>query len=121
MGVEPDHLDVPSAQPLRDAVAPSYRRVFEEVWPAGVGYALGNLHRAASGGEKLARHGQYHLSLCQLWQDVTDPPGAARPGALRTAADARRVRRGGVGRRRRAGAVDPPPVGAEPQRIGARP
>ncbi|GAA2191865.1 Gfo/Idh/MocA family oxidoreductase [Micromonospora lupini] len=70
-GAEPDHLDVPSAQPLADTVAPSYRRVFEEVWPAGVGYALGNLHAAALGGQKLARHGQYHLSLCQLWQDVT--------------------------------------------------
>ncbi|WP_240033111.1 Gfo/Idh/MocA family oxidoreductase [Micromonospora globbae] len=68
---EPDHLDVPSAQPLDDPTAPSYRTVFREVWPAGVGHALGNLYRAALAGEKPARHGQYHLTLCQLWQDIT--------------------------------------------------
>ncbi|MDG4800824.1 Gfo/Idh/MocA family oxidoreductase [Micromonospora sp. WMMD980] len=110
-GDEPDHLDVPSAQPLDEPTAPSYRDVFERVWPAGVGHALGELHRAAQAGEKPVRHGQYHLTLCRLWQDVTarlgppellhsTPPRMLLPADVAELADAA------------ARAVEPEPIGA---------
>jgi pyochelin biosynthesis protein PchG len=70
-GVRDDHLNVPSVTILGPTEAPSYRRVFDTVWPAGVGYALSRLYAAARAGEKPLRRGQYHLTLCQLWQDIT--------------------------------------------------
>ncbi|MBB6347805.1 Gfo/Idh/MocA family oxidoreductase [Nonomuraea muscovyensis] len=65
------HLDVPSAGVLGPAQAPSYRQIFEEVWPAGVAHALMRLRRDALAGDPAARRGQYHLTLCKLWQEIT--------------------------------------------------
>lgn len=65
------HLEVPSAGVLGPAEAASYRTIFEEVWPAGVAHALQLLHRDAMAGEPATRRGQYHLTLCQLWQEIT--------------------------------------------------
>jgi pyochelin biosynthetic protein PchG len=76
-----DHLDVPSVLPLDEPTAPSYRRIFDEVWPDGIGHALGRLYRAAQEGESPMRQGQYHLTLCKLWQDITarlGPPELVR-------------------------------------------
>ncbi|MEH1123250.1 Gfo/Idh/MocA family oxidoreductase [Micromonospora sp. CPCC 206061] len=66
-----DHLDVPSGGVLGTADAPSYRQVFRSVWPAGVRQAVVELRRAAEAGEDPLAAGQYHLTLCRLWQDVT--------------------------------------------------
>ncbi|GAB3934999.1 hypothetical protein GCM10027614_09010 [Micromonospora vulcania] len=71
------------------------------------------------GGEKPARHGQYHLTLCQLWQDVTArlgppdlvhsvPPRMLVPAEVAELADAAAL------------ALDPPPAEVQPVRIGAR-
>jgi thiazolinyl imide reductase len=65
------HLDVPSAGILGPAEAPSYREIFESVWPAGVAYALRRLRRDALAGDPGTKRGQYHLTLCQLWQEIT--------------------------------------------------
>lgn len=70
-GVVEDHLDVPSGRVLGPANAPGYREVFGSVWPHGVRNALGELAAAASAGDRSTRHGQYHLTLCRLWQDIT--------------------------------------------------
>ncbi|MGH3729513.1 MAG: Gfo/Idh/MocA family oxidoreductase [Micromonosporaceae bacterium] len=64
-------LGPPSAAVLGPAQVPSYPEVFATVWPAGVRRALLELRRAATGAEDPMRRGQYHLSLCQLWQDLT--------------------------------------------------
>jgi len=56
---------------LGPAEAPSYRTIFEQVWPAGVAHALLRLRRDALAGDPATRRGQYHLTLCQLWQDIT--------------------------------------------------
>ncbi|WP_055483328.1 Gfo/Idh/MocA family oxidoreductase [Sphaerimonospora mesophila] len=80
-GAAGDHLDVPSAVPLGPAEAPSYRRIFDTVWPEGIEHALRRLHAAASAGTSPAREGQYHLTLCRLWQDITallGPPELVR-------------------------------------------
>ncbi|HEV2372804.1 MAG TPA: Gfo/Idh/MocA family oxidoreductase [Streptosporangiaceae bacterium] len=74
-GVTESHLDVPSALPLGEAQAPSYRRVFDTVWPEGVQYAVSRLRDAAEAGDSPARRGQYHLTLCTMWQDLTSRLG----------------------------------------------
>lgn len=88
-----EHLDVPSVMPLDEPVAPSYRRVFDTVWPEGVEHALTELRDAARSGEASLRRGQYHLTLCTMWQDLTarlGPPellhGATHPEPLKPAA-----------------------------------
>lgn len=65
------HLEVPSAGVLGPAATPGYREIFESVWPAGVAHALLRLRRDALAGDPASRRGQYHLTLCQLWQDIT--------------------------------------------------
>lgn len=82
-----DHLAVPSGVVLADEPAPSYREVFEHVWPDGVQYAVSRLREDVRSGVDPLRHGQYHLGLCTLWQDLTSrlgPPElvAAEPPAL---------------------------------------
>lgn len=66
-----DDADAPSAVVLGPAEVPSYRHVFRSIWPAGIAYAVAGLHRAAQEGQDPLRRGQYHLSLCKLWQDLT--------------------------------------------------
>jgi pyochelin biosynthetic protein PchG len=86
-------VDAPSATVLGPPDVPSYERVFASVWPAGVGRALETLREAIDTGEDPLRRGQYHLTLCQLWQDLTarigppellraDPPRALTPDDL---------------------------------------
>jgi pyochelin biosynthesis protein PchG len=64
-------FDRPSTAALGPAEAPSFQEVVGSLWPAAVGRALGELHRTIRDGEDAARHGQRHLTLCRLWQDVT--------------------------------------------------
>jgi pyochelin biosynthesis protein PchG len=66
-----DQTEAPSGLVLGPAEVPPYRQLFRTVWPAGVGHALGELHDAAVQGQDPLRRGQYHLSLCRLWQDLT--------------------------------------------------
>jgi len=73
--VEGEHLDYPSAEALGPPGAPSYREVMGTLWPAGVRHALAELQAASAAGEDPLRDGQYHLTLCRLWQDVTGSLG----------------------------------------------
>ncbi|WP_344084966.1 Gfo/Idh/MocA family oxidoreductase [Luedemannella helvata] len=66
-----EHLDLPSARVLGPAEAPGFRHVFGSVWSAGVARALGELVAAIEAGGGAAGRGQYHLTLCELWQDIT--------------------------------------------------
>jgi pyochelin biosynthetic protein PchG len=66
-----DHLDLSSAGVLDDAPASSYREIFRELWPAGVRRAMWELREAALSGADPLQAGQYHLTLCRLWQDLT--------------------------------------------------
>jgi pyochelin biosynthetic protein PchG len=77
------HLNVPSAAQLDTPQAPSYRRIFDTVWPEGIQYALTRLSDAAQAGESPARRGQYQLTLCKMWQDLTTRLGP--PELLRAA------------------------------------
>lgn len=74
---------VPSVLALGPLDAPSYREIFGAVWSVGVRRALLELRRAILQGADPLRSGQYHLSLCELWQDVTERLGP--PDLLRCA------------------------------------
>ncbi|WP_020519533.1 Gfo/Idh/MocA family oxidoreductase [Catelliglobosispora koreensis] len=87
-----DEDDVPSSIVIGQAQVPSYLHVFRSVWPEGIVHAVGELKAAADAGEDPLRKGQYHLSLCQLWQDLTlrlGPPQllGSRPPVMLTNED----------------------------------
>ncbi|MBW3667584.1 MAG: Gfo/Idh/MocA family oxidoreductase [Actinobacteria bacterium] len=61
--------------------ADSFAELFQAAWPAGVRRALLELRAAALAGEDALRRGQHHLSLCRLWDDITErlgPPDLLR-------------------------------------------
>jgi thiazolinyl imide reductase len=83
----------PSASVLGPAEVPDYGEVFAKIWPAGVGRALGAMREAIESGADPLRQGQYHLSLCRVWQDLarrlgppellaTEPPRMLTADAL---------------------------------------
>lgn len=66
-----DDDEASSAIVFGPAQLPSYLHIFRSVWPEGIVHAVGELKAAVDAGEDPLRKGQYHLSLCQLWQDLT--------------------------------------------------
>ncbi len=78
----------PSAVTLGPTEVPHYDTVFGTTWPQGVRRALWALRDTVERGEDPLRQGQYHLTLCQLWQELTailGPPelvGAEPPRML---------------------------------------
>lgn len=66
-----DDGEAPSAMVMGPAQVPSYLHVFRSVWPEGIVHAVSELKAAVQEGEDPLRKGQYHLSLCQLWQELT--------------------------------------------------
>ena len=72
-----ERLDIPSAAPIGAAGAPSYREILTRLWPEGIARALLDMRSAILANDDPPSTGQYYLSLCRLWQDVT-----ARLGSL---------------------------------------
>jgi thiazolinyl imide reductase len=74
------HLNEPSLIPL-DAAPPSYRRILSTWWPAAIGGDLRIMLSRILGRTGTGPSGQYHLTLCRLWQDATRQLGypALRP------------------------------------------
>jgi thiazolinyl imide reductase len=62
---------LPSAAVVGAADAPDYETVFRSVWTDGVVGALREVAGAIDAGEDPLARGQYHLTLCRLWQDIT--------------------------------------------------
>ncbi|MEV2236924.1 Gfo/Idh/MocA family oxidoreductase [Micromonospora sp. NPDC049891] len=87
----PAHFDkgvdvraAPSAVVLGPTASASYEELFATMWPAGVATAVDELRRDIPGGPARA-DGQYQLTLCQLWQDVSallGPPDLIAGGEL---------------------------------------
>jgi thiazolinyl imide reductase len=101
----------PSAFVLGPAEVPGYERVFATMWPAGVARALTDLRDAAARGDSALPHGQYHLTLCQLWQELTlllgrPQLGEAPPPRQLSAADLAAIAAAGA----TAAAGDPAPA-----------
>lgn len=79
-GAEPEdsaaeYLRYPSATVLGPPESPIWREIMGSLWPRAVGRALGELQQAIGAAEDPLRHGQYHLSLCRLVQDLTGQCG----------------------------------------------
>lgn len=73
--------DNPSACIIAPACAGSYQEIFANVWPEGVVRALHQVRQAVLDRENPASAGQYHLSLCEMWQEITGRLG--RPELVR--------------------------------------
>jgi pyochelin biosynthesis protein PchG len=88
----PGDRDPSSGVVLGDPAAPGYRQIFETMWPAAIVRALLDMREAILAGDSQLHRGQYHLSVCQLWQDITallGPPELLRapPPRLLSSAD----------------------------------
>lgn len=75
------HLEEPSTTLLGPAEQPTYRRALADLWPAAIGADLLALRADALGEARETRPGQYQLTLCRMWHDVTSHLGypALRP------------------------------------------
>jgi thiazolinyl imide reductase len=83
--------DPASALVLGPVRAPGFLESFDRLWPRAIQRALGQLREAIRTGEDPLRRGQYHLTLCRLWQEITTALGPAElinrelPGPLSVA------------------------------------
>jgi pyochelin biosynthetic protein PchG len=69
------YLDQPSAASIGPAQAPTYRQILGEMWPDAIGTALLDMRRAVLAGDDCRGRGQYQLSICQIWREVTSSLG----------------------------------------------
>ncbi|MET9263804.1 Gfo/Idh/MocA family oxidoreductase [Amycolatopsis sp. NPDC004079] len=68
--------DPPGAVLLGPARAPGFLESFERLWPFAIQRALGRLDEAIRTGADPLVLGQYHLTLCLLWQQLTASLGS---------------------------------------------
>ena len=83
---------MPSSFTLGASDAPSFDGIFRSLWPAAVNHALLELRDAIRGDAKAAALERHHLSVCQLWQDLTSrlgPPELISPKTPQPLADGR--------------------------------
>lgn len=69
----------PTASCLGPSTAPGVREVFDSVWPDGVTHSLDDMHRDIDRGAKPLVAGQYHLTLSQMWSELTHRLGYPQP------------------------------------------
>lgn len=62
--------DDASALVIGPAAAPGHATVFGSLWPQAAANAWRRVHETVHSGEDPLRRGQYHLTLCQMWQDI---------------------------------------------------
>jgi thiazolinyl imide reductase len=76
---------VPSADVLGPPQSPPFDEIFGRLWPEAVARAVRRLHDHALVGANPLTGGQYHLSLCRLWQEIGErlgPPELLRMPAV---------------------------------------
>jgi thiazolinyl imide reductase len=66
-----DLVRLPGVQAVGPTEAPTLREVYAQVWPDGVRRALRATAAAIEAGDDPLRASQYHLTLSQIWQDLT--------------------------------------------------
>ncbi|MFD6096767.1 Gfo/Idh/MocA family oxidoreductase [Nocardiopsis flavescens] len=77
------HLDEPAVTVLEGTMPPSHREVFDRVWPRTLARALSDFAADVRAGADPLPRGQFDLSVCRLWHEVTDRLG--RPDIIRPA------------------------------------
>ncbi|MBF6454658.1 Gfo/Idh/MocA family oxidoreductase [Nocardia cyriacigeorgica] len=77
-----ERLDVPSTEILGPAETPTFRAVFDEVWPGSVRFALGELRADIADPGRSTAAAQWAVTVTALWQRLTTalgPPELIRP------------------------------------------
>ncbi|WP_324196438.1 Gfo/Idh/MocA family oxidoreductase [Nocardia farcinica] len=77
-----ERLDVPSTEVLGPATAPTFRTVFDELWPDSVRVALRQLRADTADPRRCAAADQWAMTVTALWQRLTTvlgPPELIRP------------------------------------------
>ncbi|MGR3622359.1 Gfo/Idh/MocA family oxidoreductase [Pseudophaeobacter sp.] len=69
------YLDLPTHEPLWQDGSQSHRDVLTELWPQGVCNVLQQLEEKIVIQHAPLADAQYHLSVCKLWQQVTNSLG----------------------------------------------
>ncbi|HEX5494385.1 MAG TPA: Gfo/Idh/MocA family oxidoreductase [Mycobacteriales bacterium] len=82
-GPSADRLDLPSAVVLGAAEPRSFRRMFTEAWPDGVGRALRAFGETVRGEVRSQGEEQYQLTTSAVWLELTTRLG--RPDLIRPA------------------------------------
>ena len=72
---EPLDSNQPSALVIGPATALGHARLFGSLWPLAAAHALRCMHDAIRSGEDPLRCGHYHLTLCQMRQDIASELG----------------------------------------------
>ncbi|WP_048833315.1 Gfo/Idh/MocA family oxidoreductase [Nocardia cyriacigeorgica] len=77
-----ERLDVPSTEILGPAAAPTFRTIFDQVWPGSVREALGELRADIADPHRSTAAAQWAVTVTALWQRLTTalgPPELIRP------------------------------------------
>ncbi len=80
-----ERLNVPSTEILEPAVAPTFRTVFDELWPGSIRSALGELRADIADPRRSIGAGQWAMTVTALWQRLTTvlgQPELIRPDTL---------------------------------------
>ncbi|MGX7826295.1 Gfo/Idh/MocA family oxidoreductase [Actinokineospora sp. 24-640] len=71
-------LEVPGTEPLGRASGPTFREVFDRVWPDAVRVALGELRADIADEHRSTVAGQWALTVTGIWHDLTERLGPPR-------------------------------------------
>ncbi|WP_280422727.1 Gfo/Idh/MocA family oxidoreductase [Nocardia carnea] len=66
-----ERLDVPSTRIIGPAAGPTFRAVFDELWPGGIRVALGRLRADIADPHRSPGAGQWAMTVTALWQRLT--------------------------------------------------
>lgn len=81
-----ERLEVPSTEVLEPMAAPTFRTVFDKLWPGSVRVALGELRADIADPRRSVAAGQWAMTVAALWQRLTTVLG--RPELIRPPAPA---------------------------------
>lgn len=77
-----ERLDVAGTEPLGEIAGPTFREIFDQVWPDAVRTALGELRAGIADPTSSTAAGQWALTVTEIWHDVTTrlgPPELIHP------------------------------------------
>lgn len=78
-----ERLEVAGTEPLGEAAAPTFREVFDHVWPDAVQVALRELRADVADAQRSTAAGQWALTVTDIWHDITGglgQPDLIHPG-----------------------------------------
>lgn len=73
-----ERLETPGTEPLGDGTGPTFREVFDRVWPDAVRVALAELRADITDDHRSTVAGQWALTVTGMWHDITGRLGEAQ-------------------------------------------